>query len=340
MHYDAFVDNFFGWEDVMAQKKQMVVKNNKLVRAQYRLTTTEMQIVWFAIAKAREEAVLITPSTLIKIRASDFAEMFGTDETTVYRDLKAAAKRLSQRQLTINDIDPDSGYERCGVTNWTQHADYVPKLAEVQLAFTMKIIPYITRIDKTKEVFTSYEVHKVSGMTSGHAMRMYEWLLSWRLAGSCTLKISEMREAMELQLHEYKVLADFKKRVIDIAVGQINEHSDLEVSYTQVKAGREVIGFKFTAHYKPDKTPKLKTDVQQAREARITELALKHPGKGREEVYQIYLANQGKTPAKPKIPSVADELPIVATEEGAKAGLAAVLAALKRSVKEVDDETR
>lgn len=40
-------------------------------------------------------------------------------------------------------------------------------------------------------------------------------------------------------------MSDFKKRVLDLAVNEINEKSDLKVSYEQVKKGVAIAGFKF-----------------------------------------------------------------------------------------------
>jgi plasmid replication initiation protein len=239
------------------KKQSMVVKSNKLVQASYRLSLIEQQIILFAISKAREEQTLITPNTLMKIRAIDFAEMFSHDETTVYRDLKAAAKRLSKRQLSIKDFDPATGYERGGVTNWVQHADYVPRIAEIQIAFTMKIIPYITRLERDVG-YTRYTIEKIGSMTSGHGIRLYELMAQFKTAGTRTMRIAELREMMRLDPNEYKLLANLKRRVIDEGVKQINEHSDLKVSYDQRKAGRQVDALIFTIKVKPGHEPKTK----------------------------------------------------------------------------------
>ena len=45
---------------------------------------------------------------------------------------------------------------------------------------------------------------------------------------------------------EYKITADFKKRILETAVNQINERSDITVGYSQHKEGRTIIGFSFT----------------------------------------------------------------------------------------------
>ena len=55
---------------------------------------------------------------------------------------------------------------------------------------------------------------------------------------------------MGLDDGEYKAMNDFKKRVLDLAVNEINEKTDLTVSYTQEKRGRTITGFKFTVRMK------------------------------------------------------------------------------------------
>ncbi|OAP66822.1 initiator RepB protein [Psychrobacter sp. SHUES1] len=50
---------------------------------------------------------------------------------------------------------------------------------------------------------------------------------------------------------------DFKKRVLLVAIDEINKKSDIKISYEQVKKGRKIVGFTFTVYEKP----KAKTDV-------------------------------------------------------------------------------
>ena len=45
-------------------------------------------------------------------------------------------------------------------------------------------------------------------------------------------------------------MCNFKARVLDLAVNEINEKTDLTVSYTQEKRGRTITGFKFTVRTK------------------------------------------------------------------------------------------
>lgn len=48
-------------------------------------------------------------------------------------------------------------------------------------------------------------------------------------------------------------MGDFKKRILDMAVAEINEHTDIEVKYEQQKQGRKIVGFTFSFKQKNDK---------------------------------------------------------------------------------------
>ena len=45
---------------------------------------------------------------------------------------------------------------------------------------------------------------------------------------------------------EYSRINNFKAKVLDLAMSEINEKTDMNVEYTQIKKGRVVSGFQFT----------------------------------------------------------------------------------------------
>ena len=58
-------------------------------------------------------------------------------------------------------------------------------------------------------------------------------------------------------------MCNFKARVLDLAVNEINEKTDLTVSYTQEKRGRTISGFKFTVRTKDKPKDKDANDNQR-----------------------------------------------------------------------------
>ena len=82
-------------------------------------------------------------------------------------------------------------------------------------------------------------------------------------------ELQEFRGQLGVEDDEYKAMSNFKIRVLDLAVEEINEKSDLNINYTQKKKGRKIIGFTFTVHEKP----KTKTDlVSKERDASTADM--------------------------------------------------------------------
>jgi plasmid replication initiation protein len=245
------------------KKSELVVKSNRLIDASYRLGMNEQRIILYSICRCREEQKGLFPDLPVTITADAFAKQFPSiDKTNVYRQLKEAMDALYDRSVTIHDTDPVSGLARVKKTRWISEGAYVDGAGNIQVIFTPEVIKYITRLEAE---FTSYQLEKVGNMTSAHAVRIYEMLAQHRDIGTRTFNLAWLRDALQIEQSEYKLTADFKKWVIDVAVDQINKHSDLTVSYKPVKTGRAITDFTFKIRDKGRKAANMASD-QIARE--------------------------------------------------------------------------
>jgi hypothetical protein len=121
------------------------------------------------------------------------------------------------------------------------------------------MVPYITRLETE---FTPYRLEKVANMSSAYAIRLYEFLIQWVSVGKREIELEWLKKTLMVD-KDYKALCDFKKRVLDVALSQINEFSDLTVSYTQRKTGRIVTHLIFIVSQKtpPEQETKQETEV-------------------------------------------------------------------------------
>jgi hypothetical protein len=75
---------------------------------------------------------------------------------------------------------------------------------------------------------------------------LYELLIQWRAVGKTPVfEINVLRGQLGVEAHEHLRMCDFKTRVLNYAVAQINECTDLSVTYHQYKEGRTIIGVRF-----------------------------------------------------------------------------------------------
>ena len=225
------------------KKSVLVVKSNRLIEASYRLGLNEQRIILYAICRCREDQKGLFPDEPVVITADAFAKQFPSiDKGHVYHQLKEAMDALYERSVTLYETDDDTGLEQVSKTRWISKASYIDGAGRIKIVFTSDVIKYITRLE---EEFTSYQLEKVGNMTSAHAVRIYELLAQHRDIGNRTLNLAWLRETLQIAPDEYKLTANFIRKVIDIAVDQINKHSDLTVSYKPVKTGRAITDFAF-----------------------------------------------------------------------------------------------
>lgn len=235
-------------------RNDLVVKSNRLIEASYRLDLAEQRIILFAIKEARETGQGLDANNFLTIRAADYAAQFNIPTKQAYEQIKDAATALFMRSLVLYDIHPESGKERVTKARWVSAASYIDGEGSIQLQFSGVIVPYITMLERE---FTSYRLAAISNVTSAYAIRMYELLIQWGNTGSREVELSWLKQTLAVE-NSYDAIKDLKKRVIDVAVDQINQHSDLALSYTQRKTGRTVthLIFSFSKKTQALKQPK------------------------------------------------------------------------------------
>lgn len=230
---------------MISDKTDLIVKSNRLIEASYRLTLVEQRMILAAIVEARESQTGLADSH-VSLEARRFCELFGMRQDSVYGQLKEALDALYQRSVTIEDVDPVSGKPRVSSFRWISSKSYISGAGTVQLRFSQEVVPYITRLEKE---FTSYRLERIGAMSSPNAIRVYELLLQYAKLGERTLETEELKRLLGLE-GKYTKFSMFQKSVIDPSVEQINEFSDIQVSWKPRKTGRKFSHLVFSIAYK------------------------------------------------------------------------------------------
>lgn len=236
-------------------KNSLVVKDNALINASYNLELTEQRLIMLAIINARESGQGITADSKLEIHASDYAKLFNVSADASYKALREAVNNLFNRQFSYTAEYKKTGKVGIVRSRWVSRIFYVDDLALLEITFAPDVVPLITRLE---EHFTKYEAKQVAHLTSKYATRLYELLIAWREVGKVPqLELSEFRKRLGLLDNEYTAMSDFKKRVLEPSIKQINEHTDITVTYEQHKKGRIISGFSFK--FKQKKQPQIET---------------------------------------------------------------------------------
>ena len=237
--------------------RELVVKDNALINASYNLDLVEQRLILLAIVEARESGKGINANDPLEVHAEGYINQFGVHRNTAYQALKDACNDLFARQFSYQKINERGNIENYR-SRWVSEIGYVDNEAVVKLIFAPAIVPLITRLE---EHFTKYELQQVSNLSSAYAVRLYELLIAWRSTGSTpVIELSDFRQRIGVLDTEYKRMERFKTSVLELAIKQINEHTDITVKYEQHKRGRSISGFSFTFKQKKKDNPSIERD--------------------------------------------------------------------------------
>ena len=241
-------------------KKDLVVKTNRLNQAFQVLTLAELHIVQLAIVDARETGTGLSTDTPLRIDARRYAEVFNTTRQNAYQRMKEAEDTLFNRRFSFYDEDGKLVKSR-----WIQQVRYLDDEGAIEIVFTLAVVQGISRIDGVKEFFTQYLLSQTAQLNSVYSARLYELLIQWRSTGKVPIiDLGDFREQLGIGINEYQRMHHFKARVLEPAIKEINEKTDIKAEYEQHKKGRVISGFSFKfkkkSHPKSKKTLDLKRD--------------------------------------------------------------------------------
>jgi len=250
---------------------KQIVKHNAAIKASYRLTLDEQRLMMLCISHVRRD----NPSNprRFTIRHDEYCEAF--DTSYAYRNMRDAAVRLQQRIIKVGRTEIDGVVYDGGSISVLDAQFWQEGEGEMLLEFGVRFMPYL---ESLKDNFTRFGLKDIAQMKSIYSIRIYELIkMSYeqqktnKQQAFLLIEVEEIRRMFELT-GKYKLHYDFRRKVLDVAVKEINEFSPLEVSYEQQKKGRRIHAIKFLIQ---EKAREIKASTKSQRKIEKTIDAIK-----------------------------------------------------------------
>lgn len=269
--------------------KIMITKSNTLVEAGYDLTMAEHDLMTLAINKIHKQQ---TGGKQVMITAKEFAAANQVSDIYAYKTLKDTAQTLGEKKLKFTlyrdlSIISDKEDDKLSVLkpphnnfttlraeyNWLQGISYQDQQGYLLLHFSD---PLAFLIEQTGKAYTKYDYVKTVAFTGASSKRIYELITKWQKLGSTPeMSVFEWKDLFGVA-DKYPKVAEFRRRVLDPAIDQINKQGDFKLEIVPIKAGRNI------SHFRIDIKVKKKLD------------SLEHDNKGI-KTFQLLTASQANT---------------------------------------------
>lgn len=222
--------------EIMNDRERYVVKKNELIqKSKYMLTAQEQKLLALLISKIKPgDTELYTQEFDLRY----ICEMFDIQVAGKnYKDLKSKLQAMRNKSFWI--ADPNTGADK--LYGWISSVEVSRSDMTVKVRLDPDLSPFLLQV---KELYTMYKLKSVIYLESKYAIRLYEILNSYSNIGEYTAELNDLREI--LQIDGYAVYKDFREKVIDNSISEINEKTDIIASYEPLRTGRSITHIKFS----------------------------------------------------------------------------------------------
>lgn len=216
----------------LAQERDYrVVKANEIIqKARFDLSLVEQKTFCYAVSKIKPSDI---PGTEYTFAINEYCDVCGIKRNSgrTMGEVKDALKRLRDRSFYL--VEPDGAYCLIG---WLAKVQISPKSGKIRIKFDEDMQKYLMGL---YDNYTQYSLLCVLPMRSSYSVRLYELLKSY----------SGLKQRQEFDIDDLKAriaapydrFPDFRRYALEKAVKEINEFTDIEVSWEPIRRGRKVV---------------------------------------------------------------------------------------------------
>jgi len=222
-------------ENLTKARGHLVIKRNDFIqKSRHQLSLQEQKVILYLISKVKPTDKDFENQVFSIV---EFCKICGLDDDSGknYSNLKNTLQSLRDRSVWVEFEDG-----RRTTLAWLNKVTIKERSGLIELKLDNDLKPFLLEL---QENFTQYELIYTLAMRSQYSTRLYELLKSYQFKKHVTFDVDELKKLLFAET--YKLGKDFRKRVLDTAVTEINKLTDILVTYELIKVGRKFAEVKF-----------------------------------------------------------------------------------------------
>ncbi len=238
----ARVENDIHRKEITLDTSNYVAMANRMILyTASNLTLNEVKLLRFIIMQTKKDDHELYE---FQVAVKDLAKIFGVKAKDFYKKIRIMTRHIMQEVIEIED--PEA--EKLVQFHWVDECEYKKGIITIKIADRLK--PFLTEL---RGSFTRYELEEIIRLNSNYAIRIYETIRSYMddnnlpyadRQTTISIPMDVLRRVTNTE-KKFERYSNFKAKVIDVAVREINRCSKYHIIATPYKSGRAIVGFEF-----------------------------------------------------------------------------------------------
>ena len=159
-------------------------------------------------------------------------------------DLKQGLRALRNLSIEYNVLHKDKSKQR-GIFSFLAYAEIKEAGVGKASLLTFEFPSIILDVVKKPNMYVTLDLLVIRGLNSKHSIALYEFLKDYVKLGTLDCSVEDFRKLMGITEGQYTYSTMLRKRVLEVAIKEINDKTDIQVRYELIKHGRKLLGIKF-----------------------------------------------------------------------------------------------
>lgn len=222
--------------DKFIPKLYTVQSNDFIRRTIYKhFTLNDLKLFKLIVSKVNFNDTLFDESYTLNYRELD---KIGVNSSNRYNIVSMSLKKLAAYYVNFKNLSGD----QIEVGLIKNKFIFKQNTGQIIIEIHDDLKPFLLQLDSK---YTSYEVENIKEFKSIYAIKTYELLKSWSNdrkteENQYITTVKNFREYLELKETDYPRYSNFKQRIIQKVIQEINEHADITIKINEIKSGRKV----------------------------------------------------------------------------------------------------
>lgn len=222
-----------------------VRQSNEFIAAPYaaNFTIHEIKLIEYMISDSKAADISLIENKVHKefvFTPSQLARLLNTSRSRIVANAEKIAAGIIEKPVKQKVLDENGNIKKWLNVPIISMAKY--EHGEFTFSFNYYVLKYFIDIN---ENFTEFQLHYIMGMGSAYTSKLYKLLYQYKNIGKRTFRLYDLKEQFGIE-DKYKEYNNFKQRILEPAVEEINEITDLSVKYQEIRVKRKIESIEFS----------------------------------------------------------------------------------------------
>jgi len=230
--------------EIVESREYVVTKGNEIIqRARYDLSLPELKAFSFIVSKIKPED---NEGEIYEFTINEYCKVLGI-ETNNGKNIQTVRKSLKRLRDTSFFLTLETGIET--TVGWLDKVWINAGSGNVKVRLDEDLQKHLVGLLERGN-YTQYTLICTLPMRSAYSFRIYEILRSYVFQNKKKYRFDLEDLKRKLACEHYERFPDFRRKVLDKAVVEINKYTDIEIQWQPVTKARKVVEIEFVIKHR------------------------------------------------------------------------------------------